>query len=139
HVMQHHLTRPAALAPAPRMLILDEPTNGIDPAGRQEMIELARDLAHGKGMNLLFSSHLLPDVEAVCDHVLVLGKGALLAQGEIKELKLAHPGAYEVRLKGDPEPFLRRLRAARGGAKPPRDGRVVALARRETPGGVCGH
>src|SRR5436305_1106243 len=83
---------------------------GIDPAGRQEMVDLARDLARGKGMSLLFSSHLLPDVEAVCDHVIVLGRGRLLAQGAIREMKLAHPGAYEVRLKGDPEPFLARLR-----------------------------
>ena len=47
----------------PELLILDEPTNGMDPAGREEMLELARDLSRNKGMSLLFSSHLLPDVE----------------------------------------------------------------------------
>ena len=61
----------------------------MDPAGRDEVLELARDLAHNKGMSLLFSSHLLPDVEAVCDHVVVLGRGRLLAQGRIEELKQA--------------------------------------------------
>src|SRR5438105_447295 len=103
--MKQRLKLAAAIVHDPKLLILDEPTNGMDPAGRQEMIELARDLSHNKGMSLIFSSHLLPDVEAVCDHVLVLGRGALLAQGAIKTMKEGHPGAYEVRLKGEPEPF----------------------------------
>src|SRR5437667_11054193 len=97
------------------------------------MIDLARDLAHGKGMSLIFSSHLLPDVEAVCDDVVVLGRGALLAQGNIKELKQAHPGAYEVRLKGESEPFLRRLRDAGGDAKPHDDTLLVHLCDGQTP------
>jgi ABC-2 type transport system ATP-binding protein len=116
--MKQRLKLAAAIVHDPKLLILDEPTNGMDPAGRQEMIELARDLSHGKGMSLLFSSHLLPDVEAVCDDVMVLGRGKLLAQGAIKELKQGHPGAYEVRIKGDSAPFLDRLRARGGDAKP---------------------
>src|SRR3954471_23616570 len=110
--MKQRLKLAAAIVHDPKLLILDEPTNGMDPAGRQEMIELARDLSHGKGMSLLFSSHLLPDVEAVCDHVVVLGRDTILTQGKIRKMKQAHPGAYEVRLKGDPEPFLQRLRGA---------------------------
>ena len=89
----------AAIVHDPKLLILDEPTNGMDPAGRQEMIELAWDLAHNKGMSLLFSSHLLPDVEAVCDHVLVLGRGRLLLEGRIPELKQTHDRLYELRPK----------------------------------------
>ena len=89
--MKQRLKLAAAIVHDPKLLILDEPTNGMDPAGRQEMIELARDLSHNKGMSLIFSSHLLPDVEAVCDHVLVLGRGELLAQGNIQEMKQAHP------------------------------------------------
>src|SRR5437868_734231 len=110
--MKQRLKLAAAIVHDPKLLILDEPTNGMDPAGRQEIIELARDLSHGKGMSLIFSSHLLPDVEAVCDHVLVLGRGSLLAQGNIQEMKQAHPRAFDVRLKGNAEPFLVRLRAA---------------------------
>ena len=91
------------------------------------MIDLARDLAHNKGMSLIFSSHLLPDVEAVCDHVLVLGRGSLLAQGAIATMKEAHPGAYEVRLKGDAGRFVERLRAAGGDAEPHGDGLLVRL------------
>ena len=88
--MKQRLKLASAIVHDPQLLILDEPTNGMDPAGRQEVLELAHDLAHNKGMNLLFSSHLLPDVEAVCDYVVVLGSGKLLAQGEIQELKQVH-------------------------------------------------
>jgi ABC-2 type transport system ATP-binding protein len=109
--MKQRLKLAAAIVHDPKFLILDEPTNGMDPVGRQEMIDLARDLSHGKGMSLLFSSHLLPDVEAVCDTVLVLGRGSLLAKGNIQEMKQAHPRSFDVRIKGEPAPFLDRLRA----------------------------
>src|SRR5207244_12302190 len=99
----------SAIVHDPRLLILDEPTNGMDPAGRQEVLDLAKDLAHNKGMSLLFSSHLLPDVEAVCEHVLVLGRGSLLAQGLIGDLKQVHAEQYEVRVKNDQERFKREL------------------------------
>jgi ABC-2 type transport system ATP-binding protein len=131
--MKQRLKLAAAIVHDPRLLILDEPTNGMDPAGRQEMIELARDLAHGKGMSLIFSSHLLPDVEAVCDDVVVLGRGSLLAQGAIQELKQAHPGAYEVRVKGDPAGFVQRLRDAGGDARPHEEALLVRLPDGQTP------
>src|SRR6266480_4899212 len=107
--MKQRLKQAAAIVHDPQLLILDQATNGMDPAGRQEMIELARDLSHGKGMSLIFSSHLLPDVEAVCDHVLVLGRGELLAQGDIQAMKQAHPRSFDVRLKGEAVAFLNRL------------------------------
>jgi ABC-2 type transport system ATP-binding protein len=110
--MKQRLGLAAALVHDPRLLVLDEPTNGMDPAGRQEMLELARDLAHGKGMSVLFSSHLLPDVEFVCDHVVVLGGGQLLAQGPIQQLKGLHEHCYEVRLKAETAPFAHRLTEA---------------------------
>ncbi len=131
--MKQGLKLAAAIAPDPRLLILDEPTNGMDPAGRQEMLDLARDLSRNKGMSVLFSSHLLPDVESVCDHILVLGRGALLAQGDVRTLKEVHRLCYEVRLKGDPEPFLRRLRQASGDAQPRDDLLVVQLPPGQTP------
>jgi ABC-2 type transport system ATP-binding protein len=107
--MKQRLKLASAIVHDPRLLILDEPTNGMDPAGREEVLELARDLAHNKGMSLIFSSHLLPDVEAVCDHVVVLGAGRLLAEGRIKDLKQFHDGCFEVRLKAGPAAFARRL------------------------------
>lgn len=109
--MKQRLKLASAIVHDPKLLILDEPTNGMDPAGREEVLGLARDLAHNKGMSLVFSSHLLPDVEAVCDHVVVLGAGRLLAEGQIRDLKQVHPGCFEVRLKAGPAGFARRLAA----------------------------
>jgi ABC-2 type transport system ATP-binding protein len=111
--MKQRLKLASAIVHDPKLLILDEPTNGMDPAGRDDILELSRDLAHNKGMSLIFSSHLLPDVEAVCDHVVVLGAGKLLAQGKISELKQLHSQCFEVRLKADPSPFAQRLRDLR--------------------------
>src|SRR5437016_3249699 len=110
--MKQRLKLASAIVHDPQLLILDEPTNGMDPAGREEVLQLAHDLAHNKGMSLLFSSHLLPDVETVCDHVIVLGGGRLLAQGKIQELKGLQQLLYEVRLKADPGSFRARLVAA---------------------------
>jgi ABC-2 type transport system ATP-binding protein len=107
--MKQRLKLASAIVHDPKLLILDEPTNGMDPAGRQEILELARDLAHNKDMNLLFSSHLLPDVEYVCDYVIVLGGGKLLASGRIEELKQVHNQCFEVRLKDDTAAFGQQL------------------------------
>src|SRR6202035_5066590 len=99
----------------PALLFLDEPTNGMDPKGRDEMLELIRDLAHNKGVNLILSSHLLPDVEYTCDHVVVLDRGRVATAGPITALKQSRGQVYELRVKapnGDREPFLRELRAA---------------------------
>jgi len=108
--MKQRLKLASAIVHDPKLLILDEPTNGMDPAGRQEILQLSRDLAHNKGMSLLFSSHLLPDVEAVCDYVIVISAGKLLAQGKIQELKQVHRQSFEVRVKADLTPFVQRLK-----------------------------
>jgi ABC-2 type transport system ATP-binding protein len=107
--MKQRLKLASAIVHDPKLLVLDEPTNGMDPAGRVEVLQLAHDLAHNKGMSLLFSSHLLPDVEAVCNYVVVLGGGKLLAQGEIQELKQLHDQTFDVRLKNDMAGFAERL------------------------------
>jgi ABC-2 type transport system ATP-binding protein len=122
--MKQRLKIASAIVHDPRLLILDEPTNGMDPAGREEILALARDLAHAKGMSLLFSSHLLPDVEAVCDHVVVLGRGRLLAQGLIAELKQPHDRQFELRVKGDALAFAGRL-ASRGIDAQPHDDHLL--------------
>jgi ABC-2 type transport system ATP-binding protein len=109
--MKQRIKLASAIVHDPKLLILDEPTNGMDPAGREDILELARDLAHNKGMSVLFSSHLLPDVEAVCDYVVVLGAGKVLTQGTIQELKQVHNRSFEVRLKADMATFAHRLSA----------------------------
>ena len=110
--MKQRLKIASAIVHDPKMLILDEPTNGMDPAGRVEVLELARDLARNKGMSLLFSSHLLPDVEAVCDHIMVMGSGRLLASGKIEDLKKTVKRQFDVRVKDDPARFAGQLAGA---------------------------
>ena len=85
--MKQRIKLAQALVHDPDLLFLDEPTNGMDPKGREEMLDLIRDLAHNKGVNLILSSHLLPDVEYTCDHVVVLNQARVATQGPIDELK----------------------------------------------------
>jgi ABC-2 type transport system ATP-binding protein len=122
--MKQRLKLASAIVHDPKLLILDEPTNGMDPAGREEVLQLSRDLAHNKQMSLLFSSHLLPDVESVCDHIIVLGSGRLLMQGNIQQLKEVHNRCFEVRMKADSEEFGRHL-ATLGCAVEPREDMLV--------------
>ncbi|MBL8822784.1 MAG: ABC transporter ATP-binding protein [Planctomycetia bacterium] len=107
--MKQRLKLGAALVHDPKLLIMDEPTNGMDPPGRDDLIELARDLCRNKGISLLYSSHLLPDVEAVCDYVIVMGRGKVLTQGKITDLKMIHQQAFEVRVKVEQDRFKSRL------------------------------
>lgn len=92
-----------ALVHGPKLLLLDEPTNGLDPQGRVEMLDLIRSISHGKEVNVLVSSHLLPDIERVCDQVIVLMNGQLRAQGTIRDLKKleGHPVDIELREASD--------------------------------------
>jgi ABC-2 type transport system ATP-binding protein len=113
--MKQRIKLAQALVHDPDLLFLDEPTNGMDPRGRDEMLELVHDLSHNKGVNLILSSHLLPDVEYTCDQVVVMDKGRIAAQGPIASLKQARGRVYELRVKttaGELESFLGRLRAA---------------------------
>src|SRR5215212_2151419 len=113
--MKQRIKLAQALVHDPDLLFLDEPTNGMDPKGRDEMLELVRDLAHNKGVNLILSSHLLPDVEYTCDHAGVMDKGTIATAGPSEALKQPRGRGYELRVKapnGDLEPFLQRLRVA---------------------------
>jgi ABC-2 type transport system ATP-binding protein len=112
--MKQRIKLAQALVHDPDLLFLDEPTNGMDPKGRDEMLELVRDLAHNKGVNLILSSHLLPDVEYTCDHVIVLDKGSIAAAGPINALKQPRGRVYELRVKSAAalETFIERLRVA---------------------------
>ena len=119
--MKQRIKLAQALVHDPDLLFLDEPTNGMDPKGRDEMLELVRDLGHNKGVSLILSSHLLPDVEYTCDHVVVMDKGQVATQGPIKELKGPAGRVYELRIKGDLPAFLER--AGRDGHGDARVGR----------------
>ena len=110
--MKQRIKLAQALVHDPDLLFLDEPTNGMDPKGREEMLELIRDLAHNKGVNLILSSHLLPDVEYTCDHVVVLHQARVATQGPIDELNGPRGSVFELRVKGDRVAFAHVLDAA---------------------------
>ncbi len=110
--MKQRIKLAQALVHDPDLLFLDEPTNGMDPKGRDEMLELVRDIAHNKGLSLILSSHLLPDVEYTCDHVVVMDKGTVVTDGPIAGLK-GHGGrVFELRVKDETDRFIAVLRGA---------------------------
>jgi len=110
--MKQRIKLAQALVHDPDLLFLDEPTNGMDPKGRDEMLDLIRDLGHNKNVSLILSSHLLPDVEYTCDDVIVMDKGQIVAQGPIAELKGPAGRVFELRVKGNLPAFVDVLRAA---------------------------
>jgi ABC-2 type transport system ATP-binding protein len=110
--MKQRIKLAQAIVHDPDLLFLDEPTNGMDPKGRDEMLELIHDLAHNKNVNLILSSHLLPDVEFTCDHVVVMDKGTIATYGPIAALKGTTGRVYELRVKGDQSHFIEVLKAA---------------------------
>jgi ABC-2 type transport system ATP-binding protein len=103
--MKQRIKLAQALVHDPELALLDEPTNGLDPRGRQEMLDLVRDISSTKGIHVLLSSHLLPDVEWVCTDAMVLHKGRKLAAGRIADLKRPAGATFECRVKGDPSGF----------------------------------
>jgi ABC-2 type transport system ATP-binding protein len=110
--MKQRVKLAQALVHDPDLLFLDEPTNGMDPKGRDEMLALVGDLAREKQIDLILSSHLLPDVELTCDRVVVLDKGAVVAQGPIDALKGSRRQVFELRIKGDRAVFAASLAAS---------------------------
>ena len=113
--MKQRLGIAQALLPDTRLLILDEPTNGLDPHGIAGMRRLIRQLAAERGMTVLISSHLLAEIEQVCDRVAIIHRGRCLIETGIDELR-AHSVRLEVEVSG-PAPLLERLAAESGAAE----------------------
>jgi ABC-2 type transport system ATP-binding protein len=109
--MKQRVKLAQALVHDPPVLLLDEPTNGLDPAGRRHMLTLVRDLGTTQGKDVILCSHLLRDVEATCDHVVVLKEGSLRTSGSIAELTAAQDLWIQVRVEGDSLNFGRVLAA----------------------------
>jgi ABC-2 type transport system ATP-binding protein len=100
HGMRQRLGIAAALLRAPRLLILDEPATGLDPAGMRDMRALIRRLADD-GMTVLLSSHQLAEVEELCDRVAIVRSGAVVYEGGLDELRAAAGGGYLLRTTDD--------------------------------------
>lgn len=98
--MRQRLGIAAALLHEPRLIILDEPTNGLDPVGQIEIRDLIRTLAQA-GRTIFLSSHQLYEIEQICDRVAILKQGRMIAQGRVADL-LQHGVGVLVRVLGEP-------------------------------------
>jgi ABC-2 type transport system ATP-binding protein len=139
HGMRQRLALARALLAAPRLVLLDEPTSGLDPRGRREIHDTLRSLADD-GVGILLSTHLLDDIERLCDRIAVIAAGVTVAEGTLRELAAEVPDAAAPRC-GD----RYRLRLRTAGEVPPRppvgtsildregDWCVIEIAPAETP------
>lgn len=109
--MKQRIKLAQALIHDPDLLFLDEPTNGLDPKGREEMLDLIMDVSTRKEISILLCSHLLWDVERICSNVIVLDQGRVVTHGNIDTLRQRGERLFELRIKGDRERFLRLLSA----------------------------
>jgi ABC-2 type transport system ATP-binding protein len=108
--MKQRLKLAQALVHDPPMLLLDEPTSGLDPAGRDAMLRLLLSFGRDHGKSILLSTHLLGDVERVCDTVLILHQGRLLLQGGVADLCRRRHDRYRLQIQGDAAAFREELR-----------------------------
>ncbi|MFF5052276.1 ABC transporter ATP-binding protein [Micromonospora sp. NPDC000663] len=109
--MKQRLAVASALLKDPRLLILDEPANGLDPAGIREMRDLMRSLA-ASGVTVLVSSHILGEIQLICDHVTIISRGRRVATGRVDEVLAGHDRHEFLVRVAEPERAVELLRAA---------------------------
>jgi ABC-2 type transport system ATP-binding protein len=115
--MKQRVNLAQAIVHDPELIFLDEPTNGLDPGGREEMLSLIERIHHQLGILVVLSSHILDDVERVCDYVVVLDRGKVAASQPIHVPEDATADLH-VRIDGDPEDFIRELGSLGISARP---------------------
>lgn len=98
-----------AIAHGPKVLFLDEPTNGLDPPGRQRMLRLIREIREAGEIRVILSSHLLRDVEECCDQVLILREGRVAALCDLEEERRANRRLVELEVAGGEGDFAEAL------------------------------
>jgi len=104
--MKQRLKLALALVHDPELMILDEPTSGMDPGGREEMLELIRDIANKGSMNMIISSHILADIEKTCGQVLIMNAGRIVSRQHTRDFNSRETSIFEVGIKGDSRAFL---------------------------------
>ncbi len=122
--MRQRLKLACALVHDPRWLLLDEPTSGLDPGGRTAILELVQDLAGHKGLGVILSTHLLADVEATCEELLVLKQGRLLERHAVAPHDVGGRQVFEISGFGGEEAFVAGLERLAEAVE--RDGRNIA-------------
>jgi ABC-2 type transport system ATP-binding protein len=106
--MKQRVKLAQALVHDPRVLLLDEPTNGLDPAGRDEMLDLVARTGREFGIAILMASHLLGEIERVCEHLVVVDAGRLVRSAPVATLTERTP-VLALEVDGDGAAFARRL------------------------------
>ncbi len=107
--MKQRVKLAQALIHDPPLLLLDEPTSGLDPAGRDAMLKLIRELGVEHGKSIILSTHLLADVQAVCERVVIMAGGQLRGQGTVAELCAIRNDRFRIRILGDGARFRTEL------------------------------
>jgi ABC-2 type transport system ATP-binding protein len=108
--MKQRLKLAQALVHDPPLLLLDEPTSGLDPTGRDGMLRLLMALGKDHGKSFILCTHLLNDVERVCETVVILHHGRILRQGKTEELRRDRTDRYLLQLDGDVDAYAEDLR-----------------------------
>jgi len=108
--MKQRLKLATAMVHDPDLLLLDEPTAGLDPDGRDAMLSLLAALANRHGKSLMLSTHLLGDIDRVCSQVVIVDRGAVRGVGRISELRSEYRGRFRLRWTGAAETYLDNLR-----------------------------
>jgi ABC-2 type transport system ATP-binding protein len=103
--MKQRVKLAQALVHDPEVVFLDEPTNGLDPSGREHILKLIGSLWRDLGISVVMCSHLLRDIERVCDRVMIIGHGRLLEHDSIAGLKARHRRIVEIAPAGEAERF----------------------------------
>ena len=123
--MKQRLAIASALLNDPEILILDEPTNGLDPQGIHEIREIIKTIAHN-GTTILLASHLLDEVEKVCTHVVVIREGVKLYSGSVDEM-IASYGLFELKVDGEASKLVELLHNFEGiGTVKIEDDKIIA-------------
>jgi ABC-2 type transport system ATP-binding protein len=108
--MKQRVKLAQALIHDPPLLLLDEPTSGLDPSGRDVMLKLIRELSREQNKSIILSTHLLADVQTVCEQVVIMAGGRLRNVGTVEQLCASRKNRYRLRVQGDVETFLAQLR-----------------------------
>ena len=122
--MKQRVKLAQALVHDPALLILDEPTNGLDPAGREHILSLIGSLWAEAGVSVMLSSHLLHDVERVCDRVLIIAEGRILEHENLATLKARERHIVEIAPTREPDRFVAVLQQAGHAPEPLSNGRL---------------
>jgi ABC-2 type transport system ATP-binding protein len=125
--MKRRLNLAAGLLHKPKLLILDEPTVGVDPQSRNHIFEAIKALRKD-GMTILYTSHYMEEVQALCDRIAIMDGGKIVAQGRVDELLASHVEAgFDLEIAGDEFAITSALTMAAAFAEVERDGRMLRV------------